>query len=813
MKNKFTLILLILIPILVLAQSHQWERTNPGGGGAFSTIGAGPTGIVIAGSDLSGAYRSMDGGQTWDVIGASSGLTETHVSGIGFHRFDGNIIYLGTENGIFRSEDGGETLVKVLQSGYITDIEFATSQPGVGYAAYHPYWNALQGEIYKSTDNGYTWNPVSTNLPANIRILKIEIDPTNADVVYILTGQGRFACGPADVFKSTDGGITWVNLTSQLPEILDFAIDPTNPQNIYLTTMHADCNALWYWTDLEGDLYKSTDGGNSWGSPLYHLTGVIFLDPSNPNIIRLIDPREPYPWIPTAGTWTSTDGGHTFTKTGDVNNWDTFFITDPIFRYSSSYNGICKTLGQDLSNPNTIYWVNSQWAFKSTDNGTIFQNIFTTEVSPGWWRSRGFDNVDMLDIAINESRPDTLFIAYFDMGIWRSFDGGASWQSCNDYYFTGSWNGQGGNCHTILSDPQRPNVVWASQSENQNGEYPTYLIKNTQTGDSTAWVASYTGLPLQEIIGLSLDRTSPVNNRTLFVTAEGDVYKSTDDGATWTLVFDCDGCRFTAVDYFNGQLVYAGGENGVWRSQDGGLTWTDISLPEMKATPGNSYWDYTSYDGVFDVRTDPDQPGRVYVTVLGENKGLYRSDDQGNSWTKLLTDDFMRKVAIVPGHNHLIYATSSSAISEGGYDPASHGIWFSHDSGQSWSQQNQGMAWPFALTVAVSMGDIPTVFVGSPGTGFQKSPIPISTSINNNTSHRSNFRIFPNPTTNRIFIHSELPYERIKVYNVLGELVVEKSGFSLNNSIDMSHLSKGVYFIRIEGKKITGVKIYRIVKQ
>ena len=601
MIDSFKLAIFFCIPILSFARLHNWERTNPGGGGAYSTIEAGPTGIIIAGSDLSGAYISVDGGETWDVIGARNGLTETDVCGIGFHRFNGDIIYLGTENGLFRSNNGGDTVVKVLDSGYITDIEFATDDPNIGYAAYHPSWDALNGEVYKSIDNGLTWNKVSSNLPDNIHILKIEIDPTDADIVYILTGKGRFVCGPADVFKSTDGGITWVNLTSHLSEIMDFAIDPVNPQNVYLTTMNVDCSAPWYWTDLEGNLYKSTDGGNTWGTPLYDLTGVIFIDPSNPAVIRLIDPREPYPWVPTAGTWTSTDGGESFVKTGDVNDWDKFFNTDPIFCYGTSFNGICKTLGKDLSSSNTIYWVNTQWAFKSTDNGSVFQNIFTREVSPGWWRSRGFDNVDMLDITINESHPDTVFIAYFDMGIWRSFDGGESWQSCNDGYFTGSWNGQGGNCHTILSDPQRSHVVWASQSENQDGEYPTYLIKNTQTGERTAWVASHEGLPLREIIGLSLDRTSPVNNRTLYVTAEGDVYKSTDDGATWTMVFDCDGCRFTAVDPFNGNIVYAGGEEGLWRSMDGGVTWIDVSHSEMKASEGSSYWDYGSYEGVFDI--------------------------------------------------------------------------------------------------------------------------------------------------------------------------------------------------------------------
>ena len=71
MKKLLLILIIGLLPLLTFSQNieHSWERTNPGGGGAFSTIGAGPSGIVIAGSDLSGAYRSIDYGKTWDVIG------------------------------------------------------------------------------------------------------------------------------------------------------------------------------------------------------------------------------------------------------------------------------------------------------------------------------------------------------------------------------------------------------------------------------------------------------------------------------------------------------------------------------------------------------------------------------------------------------------------------------------------------------------------------------------------------------------------------------------------------------------------------
>ncbi len=798
-------------PLKFFAQSHHWVRTNPGGGGAFSTIGAGPTGIIIAASDLSGAYISTDGGQSWEVIGAARGLTETHVSAIGFHRTNGAILYLGTENGIFRSDDGGNTFIQVLNSGYITDIQFGSDSTHIGYAAYHPNYDSNNGVIYKTVDNGLSWQQVSSNLPDGIRILKIVINPLDVNTVYILTGMGRFACGPADVFKSTDGGVTWINLTSALPEILDVAIDENDPETVYITTMNSDCDAEYYWKDLLGNLYKSTDGGMHWNSPLSDYTGVIWLDPENPNVIRLIDPREPYPWNPRSGTFTSTDGGITFTKTGDVNDWDTFFNGDVYWCYGISPNGICKTLGQDLSDPATHYWATSQWLFKTTDYGNTFENIFTEEIRPGFWKSRGVDNVNMMDIAISKADPNIIYLAYFDMGIWRSLDGGNSWQSCNDSVFSGNWEGHGGNCATVLADPDRPNVVWASQSENQNGEAPTYLLKNTNTGDKNSWIRSDNGLPDQEIMGLSLDVHSDINNRTLYVTALKDVYKSVDDGNTWTKVFDCNGCRFTAVDYFNGNIVYAGGENGVWRSMDGGLSWVDISDPEMRSTNGAEFWDW-DYQGVFDIKTDPNNPNYVYVVAHGPGKGLFKSTDNGATWTKILTDDFLRKVAIVPENSNILYATSSSAFQSGGYDENSRGVLFSVDGGQTWSMENQGMVYPFALAIDVDNTAHPTVFVGSPGTGFQKAIVPLPLSVSDHQVSTNKVLMYPNPANNTLILEgNKWALKQVKLFNILGEQVtssVKILNLSDNElKINLSGLPSGIYIIR------TNTSISKIIKR
>lgn len=787
---------------LPLAQTHNWERSNPGGGGAFSTVGASASGIIIAGSDLSGAYRSRDGGFSWDVIGVNKGLTETHVSGVGFHRIDGDILYIGTEYGIFRSSNGGNSVSRVLEGGYITDIEFGTDNLNTGYASYHPEYNSDEGVVYKSVDNGLNWSQTSTNLPSNgIRILKIVVNPDDVNIVYILTGQGRFACGEADVYRSTDGGVMWTNLTSSLPSILDFSIDSNNPNNVFITTMNADCDEGFYWIDLDGDFYKSTNGGTSWANPIANgRTGVIWIDTDNSNLIRLIEPRQAYTWIDDAGTWTSINGGNTFTHTGFVDDWDTFYNGDPFYCYGPSFNGLSKTIGEDLSNTENYFWINSQWIFITDDGGNTFENLMTYEVSPSFWQSTGFDNVNMADISISKADPDIIYLAYFDIGIWRSLDHGISWQSCNDFEASGNWDGRGGNSATVLADPDRANVVWASLSQNQNGEDPTFLLKNTNTGDKDSWENISSDLILNDILGLSLDVNSPSNNRTLYVTSAGDVYKSTNDGNNWSMVFNCNGCQFTAVDKFDENLIYAGGNTGLWRSTDSSGSWTNISHPDMPSTSATTIWDGTDYDGVFDVKIDPNNPNWVYVTVLGSEKGLYKSTNRGDNWIKILTDEFMRKVAIMPQNSDIIYATSSSAFEAGGYDPNSKGILFSSDGGENWTQQNQGMAYPFAMAIAIDNRANPDVFVGSPGTGFQWSPVDLSSvAIKDVAAFFVKMQLYPNPTKGKLHLTvSKNTKGQLIISDLVGKILHQQNIKQQHTDIHVDALTNGVYLFSFQ---------------
>lgn len=808
--------------------SHSWIRTNPGGGGAFSTIGAGPSGIIIAGSDLSGAYRSLDGGKGWDAIGVNRGIFETHISGIGFDPFNEKVIFIGTEKGIYRSKDGGNSYVKVYDTGYITDIEVSRSNPSVVYAAYRTQYNKLSSRVLRSEDGGEAWPFFHTNFPSGRAILKLLCDPQNENIVYALTGKSRFVCGPAEVYKSTNKGENWVRLASDVGSIMDIAIDRNNPAILYFTTYSATCSNSWGWTNMSGKLYRTMDQGETLEF-LTNRTGIIFLDPDSGKVMRLLDPREINSWREDAGTWTSVDSGHTFIQTGFIENWDCGYngIYDPDLSthktYGVSFNGIAQTLGTDLSNPNVILWTNSQFSFRSVDNGTTFQNTFTREVKPGWWQSTGFDNIDPLYLVIHPSNPNIIYIGSFDIGIWRSLDHGESWQSCNHPNYTGDWEGYGGNTIAITIDPERENVVWSTNSGNQEGESPTYLLRSNDYGERMSWIKSNSGLPTKEVMGLSLDPTSPVNNRTLFVTADGDVYRSTDDGYSWSSVKDNGGLRFTAIDHFEGNWVYAGGGAGLWRSEDGGNTWEESGLPEMRGN--NDFWG-SGGQGVFDIHPDVHKKGRVYVTVFGKDKGLWRSNNAGQTWTKLWTDDYMRRVAVSPLDSNIIYATSSSAFTHGGYDSNSNGVIFSFDGGKTWKSANDQMAWPFAI--CVKLDSTGTVFVGSPGTGFQKAHVPDMTYIEKrqiNTFTGIKLSAYPNPFNLSTKIEYEISTTQnvnISIYSLLGEKVktlaskiqpagiyaVKWDGKSDNNKLVCS----GIYILRLRSgykyleKKIVFIK-------
>ncbi len=176
-----------------------------------------------------------------------------------------------------------------------------------------------------------------------------------------------------------------------------------------------------------------------------------------PQVVRVIDVDRGSS-DPEGGVWKSLNGGDTWQKKSTMGGWGSGWMVLNWACDGGAY-GMARTLGEDLSDPNVIFWTGWYFAFGSFDGGLDHQNLCTTQVAPGRWRSRGIENVTLASLVISEADPSRNYTGYHDIGMWRSLDGGAGCQACNSAAFTGSWQGNSGNTATIVADPTRPAVV------------------------------------------------------------------------------------------------------------------------------------------------------------------------------------------------------------------------------------------------------------------------------------------------------------------------------------------------------------------
>ncbi len=674
------------------AAAMRWRMIGPTRAGrGRSAVGVpGQPNVFYVGFDNGGVWRTTDYGSNW--VPLFDDQSTGSIGAIAVAPSDPNVIYVGTGAGIIRpdlatgdgmykSTDGGRTWTHLglRESQMIAYIEVDPKDANRLFVAVlgHPYGPNPERGVFRSTDGGKTFEKVlykDEYTSAN----DVRMDPTNPNVLYaalwqqqqsFIEGQGFGGTG-GGIFKSTDGGNSWKQLSNGLPPAIqaNLAISPSNPRVLYASVAGAtQANSVTGAVNL----FRSNDGGEHWflalngpegasttprvvdNRPLGRIGGgdlpTITIDPKNENVVYSV----------STVMWRTEDGGVTWTAVRGAPGGDDY-----------------QRVWINPNDPNTILAIADQGAVISANRGVSWSNWYTQPTAA------------MYHVTTDMSFPYKVCGGQQDSGSAcvdsRSMDGMITfrdWAPVNIQEYG-----------IAAPDPKDPDMVYGS-ARNNVSLFNRRTRQTTQVGpDMTA--KGPKGESFNRNVRTMPLHWSPVDNNTLFY-ASNAVWKSTDRAHTWTRISP-DLARQTwavpptAGKYASGvtpapagtitalspsprdvKVIWAGTDDGnVQVTTDGGARWLDVTPFSIK--PWTRIFNIDA--GHFDTKTAYVAANTMRVDDF--NPHLWRTHDGGRSWTAINTGiapgavtNTIREDPRVPG---LLYAGTDTQV------------WVSYDDGEHW---------------------------------------------------------------------------------------------------------------------------------
>jgi photosystem II stability/assembly factor-like uncharacterized protein len=666
-----------------MLKALQWRSLGPARAGrslAASGVKGQPK-VAYAGAVGGGLWKTIDGGATWTAV-TDGQIKSSSVGTVAVSESNPDIVFIGMGescirgnilpgDGVYKSIDAGKTWTHAGFAGSqaISRIRIHPANPDIVFVADFGNYSVPSAErgIFKSTDGGKTWKRTLFRDDKTGGV-DIAIDRRNPSVMFAALWEAyrveysMSSGGPGSgLFKSTDGGDTWKEITRSpgLPQGIDGKIG--------VAISGADSNRLYAIVENEnGGLFSSDDAGATWKlvnagrnirQRAFYYTHVA-ADPNAKDIVYALN----------VGTFRSTDGGKTMTSFAGGDSHDLWI---------------------DPDDSNHIVHANDQGASVT----------YNASASPRTWTERDYPTGQFYHVITTKHVPFHVCGAQQD-----------NTTACVSSEAAGRFGGGGGRGGTpmyspggsepgyIAPDPKDPDVFFGGGN---NGSFLTRLNRRTgELKEVGPYPRMFSGEPSSAITE-RWQWTYPIifsyaDPAVLYASSQ-HVWKTTDGGQHWDrispdltrhdpktmgpsggpITHDMNSPEVYATVFALGpgkhtvDVLWAGSDDGlVHVTRDGGKTWTNVTPKEMPDLGRVSQIDASSFDD-----------GSAYVAVkkplLNDfTPYIFRTRDFGKTWTKIVAgiagNDYVHAVREDPARRGLLYAGTE------------HGVYISYDDGDRW---------------------------------------------------------------------------------------------------------------------------------
>ncbi len=708
--------ILLLFLIMASAQVFCLDDSNSdgefiglGGGGWMSRVVYHPydANILYSANDMGGIFKSVDSGETWTYL--SRTFHGQGIYDIAIDPVHPDTVYVQSCRTVEKSIDGGQTwqlltslveyeatpskpIITSLKNArrkrhtlvidlsntstiYVAGEEGKDNANDISYHICH---------IYKSIDAGASWSILEQQVSSSAGTLSYFPGPVRTLIQDPYSASKFYASGATGFYKSINGGIAWTQMTNGLPlePVPDARTNGGAPDKYLDYDLYDMCidssnhtSSTFYVRTRTHGIYKSTNGGTNWfavngtndgiGEPYdgyielnpYNGNymsdhndndGALTMDPMNPNRLlaafgtrKNVDGVEPYNWS-HCNLYETLDGGQTWQRfllleteaTVDEN----YTYKDPAvtpYAFGRWSKGFATDLAINHQNPDIVYGADD-WGLKrytynlSTGSANwkiIYQGLITTT---------GNHSFGKTIVSLNHGQR--IYVAGWDTALMKSIDGGKTWVSMQADIIINKgekWE-HGTTIEVVNTNP--PTIYFGCNYGHDNG--PGGLFKSID--DGVTWTRLENGLPTIPHGNSSIDGACSqilldpnyTANHTLYAVFNGfGVFKSENKGAEWVAkntglptepLFYS--AQGLAIDPDNNQVLYLSVSSTglVYKSTNAGNSWINTTL---LSTSGYNI------GTIFGGATIAGKPGNQTLFVSG-HRGIVKSRDGGETWTK-----------------------------------------------------------------------------------------------------------------------------------------------------------------------------------